>query len=242
MRAVTNRVEQSRGDIMRLLLVEDEVTLSDALVFMLKKKGYDVDAVYDGISGQEMAETGVYDLLIIDRMLPYKEGVCIIKDLRKKGISVPILILTAKDAVKDRVEGLDAGADDYIIKPFSTDELLARIRALSRRQNTMSEGETVQAGKAKLLLLDKEVRAGDQTIKLTLRETQLLEYLFRNKKQVITREQIINRVWGFDSEVDMNIVEIYIHNLRKKLAPEVCGFFIETIRGIGYRIKEGKSV
>ena len=223
---------------MRLLLIEDEVALSDALVFILRKKGYEVDAVYDGIIGEEMAKTGVYDLLIVDRMLPYKEGVEIIKDLRKDGSGVPILIITAKDGIKDKVEGLDAGADDYIIKPFSTDELLARIRALSRRQSVLSEEKVVKVGNARLSHLRKEVEIGKEVIKLTLRESQLLEYLFRNKKQVITRDQIINRVWGFDSEVDINIVEIYIHNLRKKLLSKDCGFSIETIRGIGYCIKE----
>ncbi|MCQ1529425.1 response regulator transcription factor [Lutispora saccharofermentans] len=227
---------------MRLLLIEDEIALSDALVFMLKKKGYMVDAAYDGISGQEMAETDSYDLLIVDRMLPYKEGVSIIKDLRMKGIKTPVLILTAKDSIKDRVEGLDAGADDYLLKPFSTEELLARIRALSRRQSDIIEGESIRVGKAVLRPLHKEVKAGKETIRLTLKETQLLELLLRNRNQVITREQIINRVWGFDSEVEINIVEIYIHNLRKKLPPEHCGFTIETVRGIGYCIKEGEHV
>lgn len=227
---------------MRILLIEDEVALSDALAYMLKKKGYMVDTAYDGITGEEMAETDAYDILIIDRMLPYKEGASIVRDLRCKGIKTPILILTAKDSIKDRVEGLDAGADDYLIKPFSTEELLARIRALSRRQLDITEGDSMSVGRSVLKPLYKEVIAGKETIKLTLKETQLLELLLRNKKQVITRDQIINKVWGFDSEVEMNIVEIYIHNLRKKLPPKICGFTIETIRGIGYCIKEGDNV
>ncbi|MDD2480955.1 MAG: response regulator transcription factor [Lutispora sp.] len=227
---------------MRILLIEDEVALSDALAFMLKKKGYMVDVAYDGISGEEMAYTDAYDLLIVDRMLPFKEGVSMIKDIRLKGIKTPVLILTAKDAISDRVEGLDAGADDYLIKPFSTEELLARIRALSRRQNDICEGENIRVGKAILKPLHKEVEVGNETIKLTFKETQLLELFFRNRKQVITREQIINRVWGIDSEVEINIVEIYIHNLRKKLVSEHCNFAIETVRGIGYCIKEANNV
>ena len=124
---------------MRLLLIEDEERLSDALTFILKKNKYGVDTAYDGITGQEMAETGIYDIIILDRMLPGKEGVSVLRDIRKNGIKTPVLILTAKDSISDRVEGLDAGADDYLVKPFSTEELLARIRALGRRQRAAPE-------------------------------------------------------------------------------------------------------
>ncbi len=227
---------------MKLLLIEDEVSLSDALAYMLRKNGYLVDTTYDGISGEEMAETDAYDLLIVDRMLPKKEGVEIIRALRNKGIKTPTLILTARDSINDRVEGLDAGADDYLIKPFSTQELLARIRALSRRYLDNSDGESLTAGCAVFKPLHKEIIIGEEVIKLTLKETQLLEIFFRNKMNVLTRDQIINKVWGLDSDVEMNIVEIYIHNLRKKLAPRKCHFIIETVRGIGYTLKEVNNV
>lgn len=227
---------------MRLLLIEDEKSLSEALAFILMKNGYSVDVAFDGIRGQQMAENNIYDLLIVDRMLPFKEGICIIKELRIQGYDTPVLILTAKDAIKDRVEGLDAGADDYLVKPFSTEELLARIRALTRRQNGSIEGKNIRVASAVLKPLHKEVQIGNETVKLTLKETQLLELFFRNRKQVITREQILERVWGIDSDVEMNIIEIYIHNLRKKLKLEDCHFQIETIRGIGYCLKEVNHV
>ncbi len=221
---------------MRLLLVEDEQRLADALAYILKKNKYGVDTAYDGEAGQAMAETRVYDLIILDRMLPRKEGVVVLKELRKKGISTPVLILTAKDSIEDRVEGLDAGADDYLIKPFATEELLARVRALARRQANPLQGERLEVSGLSLDPLHCEVTRGRETIKLTLKESLLLELFMRNPGQVITKEQILNRVWGLDSEVEMNNVEIYIHYLRKKLSP--MDLRLETVRGIGYCLKE----
>jgi len=223
---------------MKLLLVEDEVGLSDALSYMLKKNGYVVDTAYDGISGQEMAETGIYDLIILDRMLPGKEGVSVLSEIRNEGITTPVIFLTARDAVKDRVEGLDAGADDYLVKPFSTEELLARIRALSRRQSTQVYSEKLQVASLMLDPLKCEVVCRDKIIKLTLKECQILEVLIRNSGQVITKEQMLNRVWGPLSDVEFNNVEIYIYFLRKKLNSKICGISIETVRGIGYCLKE----
>lgn len=223
---------------MRILLVEDEQRLSEALAYILKKNKYGVDTAYDGITGQEMAETGIYDVIILDRMLPGKEGVQVLKEIRAQGIKTPILILTAKDTINDRVEGLDAGADDYLIKPFSTDELLARIRALGRRQTELLQSEKIQIASLILYPLQSEAICNGETIRLTLKETQLLELLMRNKSRVITREQMLDRVWGLDCEVEMNNVEIYIYYLRKKLEPVSSGIRIETIRGIGYCLKE----
>ncbi|NTV89228.1 MAG: response regulator transcription factor [Clostridiales bacterium] len=227
---------------MRLLLIEDEKGISEALAYILKKNKYGVDTAYDGITGQEMAETAIYDIIILDRMLPGKEGLAVLKDLRSQGIKTPVLILTAKDAVADRVAGLDAGADDYLVKPFSTDELLARIRALSRRQSELLQGEALQVSCLYLYPLKSEAVYDNETIKLTLKETQLLELFIRNKGQVITREQILDRVWGLDSEVEMNNVEIYIYYLRKKLDPLNHLLRIDTIRGIGYCLREVQSV
>ena len=227
---------------MRLLLVEDEKRLADAIVYILRKNNYGVDVAYDGETGQDMAETGIYDLIILDRMLPKKEGVLVLKDLRKQGLKTPVLLLTARDSIEDRVQGLDAGADDYLIKPFATEELLARIRALGRRQSSQIQGDLVQVGPTALDPLHCEISTGTGTAKLTLKESQLLELLMRNPGQVITREQILDRVWGLDSEVEMNVVEIYIHHLRKKLNPLSCQFHIETLRGIGYCLKEAANV
>lgn len=223
---------------MRLLFVEDEQRLSEALAYILKKNKYAVDVACDGKTGQEMAETGIYDLIILDRMLPGKEGVAVLKDLRAQGIKTPVLLLTARDSVKDRVEGLDAGADDYLVKPFSTEELLARVRALGRRQKEQLTGEKLQVASLVLDPLRCEAVSGNETIKLTLKESQLLELFMRNRGQTITREQILDRVWGIDAEVEMNSVETYIHYLRKKLNHRVCRIRIETVRGVGYYLKE----
>ncbi|NTW04895.1 MAG: response regulator transcription factor [Peptococcaceae bacterium] len=227
---------------MRLLLIEDELRLSEALVYILEKNKYAVDVAFDGITGQDMAESGIYDLIILDRMLPGKEGVALLKEIRLQGITTPVLLLTAKDAVEDRVEGLDSGADDYLVKPFATPELLARIRTLSRRHSTQFDGEKLHVACLTLDPLRCEIVSGDQPIKLTLKESQLLELFMRNKEQVLTKDQILSRVWGLETEVDINNVEIYIHYLRKKIDPKICGVNIETIRGIGYCLKEGTHV
>ncbi|WP_461568765.1 response regulator transcription factor [Thermincola ferriacetica] len=227
---------------MRLLLVEDEKRLADALAYILKKNNYGIDVAYDGITGQEMAETDIYDLIILDRMLPEKEGVLVLRHLRSIGIKTPVLLLTARDAVEDRVEGLDAGADDYLVKPFATEELLARIRALARRRSDQFHSEKIQVGSLTLDPLHCEVTYGNNKIRLTVKETKLLELFMRNPGQVITKEQILDRVWGLDSEVELNNVEIYIHYLRKKIAPEKNKVRLETIRGVGYCLKEEPNV
>ncbi len=220
-------------------MVEDDKRLSDALAYLIKKNNYGLDVAYDGQTGQEMAETGIYDLLILDRMLPKKEGLLVLKDLRAQGINTPILLLTARDAVEDRVAGLDAGADDYLVKPFATEELLARVRALSRRKNDPLLNEKISVSSLVLDPLSCMVNCGNMSIKLTVRESQLLELFMRNRGQVITKEQILDRIWGFDADVEPNNVEIYIHYLRKKLDPIKCGCRLETVRGIGYCLKEG---
>jgi DNA-binding response OmpR family regulator len=224
---------------MRLLLIEDEVMLSDALVYILKKNNYSVDAVYDGIQGEEMAETQIYDVIILDRMLPGKNGIDILKSIRKNKIQTPVIILTAMDSVSNRVEGLDNGADDYLIKPFSTEELLARIRALGRRHVDFIQDENIKLSSLVFDPLKGEIECDKKKIKLTAKESQLLELLVRNKNQVLTKDQILDRVWGIDSNVEMNNnIEVYFSYLRKKLRELNCGVKIETIRGIGYCLKE----
>jgi len=223
---------------MRLLLIEDEKALSEALAYILKKNRYGVDTALDGVAGLELAETGVYDVIILDWMLPGKDGLELLKELRAKGVKTPVIFLTARDEVKNRVEGLDAGADDYLVKPFSTEELLARIRALGRRQAGQFQDEKLSVGNVVLDLRQGTAVCGGETIRLTLKELQLLELFARNKGQVLGKDQILDRVWGINSYVEMNNVEIYIYYLRKKLEPVKCGFVIETVRGIGYSLKE----
>lgn len=170
---------------MRLLLVEDEKRLAGALSHILKKNAYGVDMAYDGVTGQEMAETGIYDIIVLDRMLPGKEGLEVLQALRQKGITTPVLLLTARDAVEDRVDGLDAGADDYLVKPFATEELLARLRALARRRPDRLQSEEIRVGGLALDPLHCEASYKDEAVKLTLKETQLLELFMYNHGQVI---------------------------------------------------------
>ncbi|MGK0469420.1 MAG: DNA-binding response OmpR family regulator [Clostridium sp.] len=169
-------------------------------------------------------------LIILDRMLRIKEGVEILKAIRTNGIKTPVIFLTAKDSITDRVTGLDAGADDYLIKPFSTEELLARVRALSRRQFNLVESNSIQFLSTVFELLKGEVVFGGETIQLTAKESQLLELLMKNKNQVMTRELILDRVWGMESEVDVNSIELYVYYLRKKLKNSKCNISIKTIR------------
>lgn len=223
---------------MRILLVEDEERLADALEYILKKQNYLLDIAGNGLDGQDMAETGIYDLIILDRMLPGKEGVAVLKSLRQQGIKTPVIFLTAKDTVACKVEGLDAGADDYLIKPFSTEELLARVRALGRRSDHSLTGETIKIAALTLDPLRCEAVCGESSVKLTLKECQLLELLMRHPGQVLTKDQILERIWGYDSDAEFNNVEIYIHYLRKKISENRCGVKIQTIRGVGYCLKE----
>lgn len=223
---------------MRILLVEDETRLAEALEQILRRQGYLVDVTGNGAVGKDMAETGIYGVIILDRMLPNMEGVDILKQLRANGIKTPVIFLTARDSVQNRVEGLDAGADDYLVKPFSKDELLARVRALTRRSESLGESNAASVASLSLDTRSCEVTATGEKIKLSTTETQLLELLIRNKGQVLTKEQILDRVWGFDKDVDVKNVELYIFYLRKKIPFEKCGAEICTVRGIGYCMKE----
>jgi len=218
--------------------VEDEARLAEALEQILKKQGYIVDAIGDGSTGQDMAETNIYDVIILDRTLPGVEGVDILKHLRAKRVTTPVIFLTAKDTVPNRVEGLDAGADDYLIKPFSKDELLARVRALSRRSESLQTNDTLCVNSLCLDVRSCEVSIGAEKAKLTVTEAQLLELLMRNQGQVLTKEQILDKIWGFDKDVEIKNVELYVFYLRKKIGLEKGGVTINTVRGIGYCLKE----
>ena len=226
---------------LRILLVEDEIRLAEALAHILKKQGYVVDVTGDGVNGLDMAETGIYDVIILDRNLPSIEGVEILKALRKEQITTPVIFLTAKDTVSNRVEGLDAGADDYLVKPFSKDELLARVRALSRRSDNLQTSDELCIASLCLNAQSCEAIIGTEKIKLTVTETQLLELLMRNLGRVLTKELILDRIWGFDKEVEIKNVELYIFYLRKKINLKKSGLVIQTIRGVGYCLKEVTS-
>lgn len=223
---------------MKILLVEDENRLADALEFILKKENYLVDVARDGITATELACTGTYDIIILDRMLPGRDGLSILRIIRSEGIKSSVIFLTAKDSINGKTEGLDAGADDYLVKPFSNKELLARIRALSRRPTVLNENAIISIGKLQLDFKNFTVFVHDKTIQLTCQESQLLEYLIRNKNQILSKEQILNKVWGFNTEAELNSVELYIHYLRKKIGKSGAGYDLKTIRGAGYSLLE----
>ena len=220
---------------MRILLVEDEHRISASIKKGLEQENYAVDVAYDGQSGYDLASTEDYDLIILDLMLPVLDGLTVCKKLRNAGFHTPILILTARGQVQDKVIGLNTGADDYLTKPFSFEELLARIRALSRRPKQSLPSTLEFAG----LTLDPssfQVKKNGQKIDLTSREFSLLEYLLKNPQKILTRDQIISHVWNYDSDILPNTVEVYIRNLRRKIG----GSLIHTIRGFGYRLGDSR--
>lgn len=222
---------------MRILLVEDEVELSEALVYILKKNGYQVDAVYDGIAGEDYACGGIYDAIVLDRMLPGKEGLEVLKSVRRAGVATPVMFLTAKDTVNDRVDGLEAGADDYLVKPFSNREFLARVRALTRRSLVL-QNEELEYRNIRLLVEKGICLVDAEQVALTRTETQLLELFIRNRNQVLKREQILDRIWGFDRAVENANVELYVFYLRRKIDFSKAGLQLKTIRGTGYCLTE----
>lgn len=223
---------------MKLLLIEDEHKLAEALVYLLKKNGYAADSALDGETGLAMAETGLYDLVILDRMLPQRDGMSILRELRRQNLNMPVIFLTAKDTPQDRVEGLDAGADDYLVKPFTTEELLARIRALARRKDKDLVENTLEIAEFSFHPLRGEVVKDNQVIKLTVKESLLLELLMSNHGQIITKEQILAKIWGYNAGVEFGNIDLYIHYLRKKLNTSR----IKTVRGVGYCLEEGNCV
>lgn len=223
---------------LKVLLVEDEERLAEALSYILKKEGYIVDVSGDGAEAQDLAESGLYDVIILDRMLPNKEGLDILKYLRENHISTPIIFLTAKDSISNRVEGLDAGADDYLIKPFSNSELLARVRALSRRNTNIVPNDQAKLGNLLLDIKQCEVTIDDTKIRLSLKETQLLQLFIQNKGQTLSKEQILDRVWEFNTDVELKNIDLYTYYLRKKIDFKTANLSLDTIRGVGYSLKE----
>ncbi|HJG95515.1 MAG TPA: response regulator transcription factor [Romboutsia timonensis] len=222
---------------MRILLVEDEKQLSEALQQILIKNKYTVDAVYNGDEGLEYALTGVYDVIILDIMLPKLNGIEILKMIRKRKISTPVILLTAKSSVEDKILGLDSGADDYLPKPFSIDELLARLRALTRRSGDFINENVLEFSDIRLNLSTYEMEVNDNSITLTQKEFDILKYFMQRPKLVVSKDDLITKLWGFDSDIDYNNIEVYISFLRKKLAYVESNVKITTIRRVGYRLE-----
>ena len=222
---------------MHILVVEDEKRLANLVRRALEEEGHVVDVSYDGAEALDMALGTDYDLLVLDLMLPHVDGIEVCRRLRDEGSETRVLMLTARDAVEDRVLGLESGADDYLVKPFSFAELLARVKALSRRQIQAHVEEQLEVGDLVLDLARHEARRGDEVIDLTAKEFQLLEYLMRNAGNVLTRTQILDHVWGYNFDSFSNVVDIYVHYLRNKIDRGFSEPLIRTVRGVGYSLK-----
>ena len=225
---------------MRILVIEDERHLAEALVHLLKKQNYTGDCDYDGEAGLDDALSGIYDVIVLDIMLPKLDGYGVLAGMRRDGIETPVIMLTAKGTVPDKVRGLDCGADDYLTKPFDTEELLARIRALGRRRGELTENNAVITyGDLSLNTNTMELSSPSGSIKLTLKEKELIEYLILRREMISPKEQIIEKLWGFESDAGDNHVEVYVSFLRKKLRYIHANTTIIAVRGVGYVLKEG---
>lgn len=221
---------------MRILVIEDNHRLNSSLSASLAHEGYSVDSAYDGQEGQDFAELTAYDLIILDIMLPQKDGLEVCRDLRRRRIHTPILLLTARDSVDDRVQGLDCGADDYLMKPFAMRELLARLRALLRRQQPYKNGHLEMENLA-LDPITHTVEREGQPIELTPKEFALLEYLLYHPNQVVTREMIEQHIWNYDFECESNVIDVYVRRLRRKIDAPFAVKLLTTVRGVGYRLQ-----
>jgi DNA-binding response OmpR family regulator len=222
---------------MRILLIEDEQKVASFIRHALMDESHAVDLAPDGLTGEEMALSEAYDLIILDLMLPRKDGLAVLKTLRREGTTTSILLLTARDAVSDRVQGLDAGADDYLGKPFAVTELRARVRALLRRQ-APSKAPELYAGELVMDTAAHEVRLGATRLELTHREYAILEYLLRNKGHLLSKGMIAEHVWDYQYEGDYNLIEVYIRRLRQKLENGCQPRLIHTVRHSGYILRE----
>lgn len=225
---------------MRLLVVEDDPALRNVLVERLSKEGYAVDGCADGIDGFDYAVSTAYDALILDIMLPGMDGLTMLRALRARGFSGGVLLLTARDAVEDRVTGLDAGADDYLVKPFAYDELSARVRALLRK-SAPARSAMLRVGQLEVDTVAKTVRRGGRLLSLTAREYALLEYMMRNAGITLTAGQLYDHVWNYQSSGETNLVPVYIGYLRNKIDKNEAVRYIHTVRGFGYVLREGEE-
>lgn len=221
---------------MRILVVEDNHRLNHSLTASLTHEGYSVDSAYDGQEGQDLAELTAYDLIILDILLPEKDGLEVCRNLRRRRIQTPILLLTARDSIDDRVQGLDCGADDYLVKPFALRELLARLRALLRRQQPSKQGQ-LKMGDLVMDPITHTVEREGRPLDLTPKEFALLEYLMYHPNQVVTREMIEQHIWNYDFECESNVIDVYIRRLRRKIDDPFVVKLLTTVRGVGYRLQ-----
>lgn len=229
----------SVGGSMRILIVEDEKEIADGINIILKNAGYEVDVVYNGLDGLDYIFSDIYDLILLDIMLPKINGIDVLKNARAEGITTPVIMLTAKFQPEDKINGLDSGADDYLTKPFDAGELLARIRTRTRKSNTVVSDKT----EAYDIWLEKstfKLHGKEKSIKLAKKEYQLLEYFMMNKGQILERDSLITKIWGFDEEPEYNNLDVYISFLRKKLKYVEAKAVIATTKGIGYSLEQGE--
>ena len=226
---------------MRILLAEDEKELNDLVRKTLEDEGYAVDSVFDGDSALEYLSSTPYDIAILDIMMPGRDGIVVLREYRKSGGKAPILILTARDAVEDRVVGLDAGADDYLVKPFMFPELLATIRVLLRRNTTSASSSVLECGDLVMDTSSHAVRRRGRKIDLSAKEYSILEYMMRNQGAVLGRESFRSHIWSWDYDGESNVIDVYIRYLRKKIDDGESVKLIHTIRGAGYMLKDGNE-
>ena len=223
---------------MNILIIEDEYSLADAVAEMLKKEDFSVCIKTDGEEGEDEALTGNYDLILLDVMLPEKNGFEILKYLRQEKIKTPVIMLTAKSEIDDKLNGLENGADDYITKPFSMRELMARVKAVLKRSNNIENLDCLEYGDLTLDLKSAKLICGSNEIQISKKELELLEYFLLNKNQIVTRENLFEKIWGYDSEVEYNNVEVYFTFIRRKLKLIGSNVNIRAVRGLGYKLEE----
>lgn len=221
---------------MRILMIEDDKQLCDAVTVQLRKAGYETDICLSGMDAAYYLENGNYDLILLDRMLPEKDGVTILKELRQKGNETPVILVTALSELDDKIEGLDAGADDYLPKPYSVEELKARIRALMRRPHKLEADNVLHVLDISLDLNEMKLYKGEQVCSLSKKECNLLEYLLRNFEHTLSREQIMGNVWGASHFVENSNVDTYIHFVRRRLSAVGSCLKIKSVHGVGYKL------
>lgn len=221
---------------MRLLLAEDEKEMSAAVETILKHNNYSVDCVYNGADALDYLETGLYDGAILDIMMPKMDGITVLKKVRAENIDVPVLLLTAKSEIDDKVGGLDAGADDYLTKPFAMKELLARVRSITRRRGEVTDS-TLKCGDLSLDTLSYILSCGEKSVRLQNKEFQMLEMFMKSSGQIFSADQFMDKIWGYDSDTELNVVWVYISYLRKKLTEIGSTVKIKAVRGVGYTLE-----
>ncbi|PWI57303.1 response regulator transcription factor [Sulfoacidibacillus thermotolerans] len=223
---------------MRVLVIEDNVEVASVIESALQEEKWETDVAHDGRQGLEKALQEPCDVIILDIMLPDLDGHRVLQEIRKVSFTTPVLFLTARDRVEDRVIGLDYGADDYLTKPFDVAELLARVRALARRKGSIYHEDHIAYGRIQIRPQAHDGFVDNKPLHLTVKEYELLEYFLINAEQILTRQQIFYRVWGFNSDSGSTVVDVYVHYLRKKLAPFHCDEYVRTVRGVGFMLKE----